>query len=130
MDNKFLHKKRNNKEEKIQKIKFNCEEKLKKIFEKDSIKKILNDLGNSTRIEDINKFFQNLANHEYKSIKDKQIKKKEPISINYDIINYDPLFKNNYYPQDFKLIEKIFKRNSEEKKIEIKKNDNNNNENN
>ena len=124
---KFLQKKRNNKEEKIQKIKFNCEEKLKKIFEKDSIKKILNDLGNSTRFEDLNKFFQNLANHEYKSIKDKQIKKKEPISINYDIINFDPLFKNNYYPQDFKLIEKIFKRNSEEKKIEIKKNDNNEN---
>ena len=31
---KFLQKKRNNKEEKIQKIKFNCEEKLKKYSKK------------------------------------------------------------------------------------------------
>ena len=121
MEHNFLQKKRN-KEEKIKRIKFNCEEKLKKIFEKEGIKKILNDLGNSTRIEDLNNFFQNLANHEYKSIKDKQIKKKEPISINYDIINFNPSFKNNFFPQDYKLIEKIFKRNSEEKKIEIKKN--------
>ena len=121
MEHNFLQKKRN-KEEKIKRIKFNCEEKLKKIFEKEGIKKILNDLGNSTRFEDLNKFFQNLANHEYKSIKDKQIKKKEPISINYDIINFNPSFKNNFFPQDYKLIEKIFKRNSEEKKIEIKKN--------
>ena len=126
MEHNFLHKKRN-KEEKIKRIKFNCEEKLKKIFEKEGIKKILNDLGNSTRFEDLNKFFQNLANHEYKSIKDKQIKKKEPISINYDIINFNPSFKNNFFPQDFKLIEKIFKRNSEEKKIEIKKNNENKN---
>ena len=126
MEHNFLQKKRN-KEEKIKRIKFNCEEKLKKIFEKEGIKKILNDLGNSTRFEDLNKFFQNLANHEYKSIKDKQIKKKEPISINYDIINFNPSFKNNFFPQDFKLIEKIFKRNSEEKKIEIKKNNENKN---
>ena len=120
MEHNFLHKKRN-KEEKIKRIKFNCEEKLKKIFEKEGIKKILNDLGNSTRFEDLNKFFQNLANHEYKSIKDKQIKKKEPISINYDIINFNPSFKNNFFPKDFKLIEKIFKRNSEEKKNRNKK---------
>ena len=126
MEHNFLHKKRN-KEEKIKRIKFNCEEKLKKIFEKEGIKKILNDLGNSTRFEDLNKFFQNLANHEYKSIKNKQKKKKEPISINYDIINFNPSFKNNFFPQDFKLIEKIFKRNSEEKKIEIKKNNENKN---
>ena len=41
-----FNKKRNNKEEKIKKIKDNCEYEFKKIFEKDEIKKILNKLGN------------------------------------------------------------------------------------
>lgn len=116
--------------EKIQKIKNNFS-RMDQIFKKEEVRRLFDSLGKFS-FEEYSKFFQNVANHEFLSLNVHQAKSKDPITIDMNLINYDPTSitsisnpATNISNNAIENINQIIVQNTKEKNITIdNKNDN------